>query len=401
MNVGVYVAGYAPDAGGGYTFETEILDALIAVAPTARHRFTVLAPASITAALKEQLGSHAISVHAVQQGFFGKRLAAFERESAFFRTHWRRPSAMDRAAAAAGIDLVWFLGVGVHRTDLPYITVVWDLQHRVTPWFPEMSAAGLWDGRELSQGWFLTRATAVVTGTRVGQDELARFYDVPAERTLLLPHPTPHFALSAPPDADEANVARRLGLVPPFLLYPAQLWPHKNHVNLLRALALLRDRGGLRLHLALVGSDKGNRKLVAAEIARLNLQDAVRLLGFVSRRDLIALYRQALALAYVSWCGPENLPPLEAFALGCPVVATRIPGAEEQLGDAALLVDPGSPEHIAAAIQDLYRDRALRERLVANGHARAKRWTARDYVTGVLDFLDRFEPVVRCWRVAP
>jgi glycosyltransferase involved in cell wall biosynthesis len=118
----------------------------------------------------------------------------------------------------------------------------------------------------------------------------------------------------------------------------------------------------------------------------------------VSRHDLIALYREAIALAYVSWCGPENLPPLEAFALGCPVVASDVPGAREQLGDAAIFVKPGDPESIASGVLDMWRDQEIRDRLIKAGHDRAQKWTASDYVRGVFEFLNRFEPIARCWN---
>jgi glycosyltransferase involved in cell wall biosynthesis len=111
----------------------------------------------------------------------------------------------------------------------------------------------------------------------------------------------------------------------------------------------------------------------------------------------VELYRQALALTYVSWCGPENLPPLEAFALGCPVIATYIPGAQEQLADAALLCEPGDPMSISEAIAKVHADGALRTRLVDAGHIRAKRFSPADYVTGALKFLDEFSAIRRCW----
>lgn len=120
-------------------------------------------------------------------------------------------------------------------------------------------------------------------------------------------------------------------------------------------------------------------------------------LGFVERNVLIALYRQALALTYVSWCGPENLPPLEAFALGCPVIATRIPGAEEQLADAALFCEPGDPVSISDAIATVVADVALRKRLIDAGRVRAARFSPDDYVAGALKFLDEFSAVRRCW----
>jgi len=99
----------------------------------------------------------------------------------------------------------------------------------------------------------------------------------------------------------------------------------------------------------------------------------------------------------VSYFGPENLPPLEAFALGCPVIAANVSGATEQLGDAALLVDPSRPETIADAIQSVNTDPAMREKLVTRGRVRAQSWTAADFVRGVFSILDEFEMVRRCW----
>jgi glycosyltransferase involved in cell wall biosynthesis len=99
----------------------------------------------------------------------------------------------------------------------------------------------------------------------------------------------------------------------------------------------------------------------------------------------------------MSLCGPENLPPLEAFALGCPVVASEIAGAAEQLGEAALLVDPCSPEEIANAIRLLLDDPERVRSLVEKGRRRAARWTGRDFVRGVFKMLDEFEPVRRCF----
>jgi glycosyltransferase involved in cell wall biosynthesis len=396
MRVGVYVAGYSPQAGGGYTFETDVLDGLMACVSETTHKFCVLTPKAAAVPLRRYVTGSGLDVQAVADHRIRRWLAALWRDSAFVRAHLRRPSALDRAAVEAQVDFIWFVGAGARRTDVPYLTVVWDLQHRVTPWFPEMTAKGLWDGRELSNQWFLPRAAAVITGTRIGAEELERYYQIPRERVLILPHPTPRFALENAVGRDEGT-AQRLGIQAPYLLYPAQFWPHKNHVNLLHALALLRGHYGVNIELALVGSDKGNQVHVQSMARALNISTAVHTLGFVSRSDLVNLYRNAAALAYTSWCGPENLPPLEAFALGCPVVATRIPGAEEQLGKAALLVDPGSPAEMAAAIKTVIDDASLRERLIAAGHERAKRWTAREYVRGVFGFLDRFEAIRRCW----
>jgi glycosyltransferase involved in cell wall biosynthesis len=109
------------------------------------------------------------------------------------------------------------------------------------------------------------------------------------------------------------------------------------------------------------------------------------------------LYRNALALTYVTFFGPENLPPLEAFALGCPVIASNVSGAQEQLGDAAMLVDPKDEEQIANAIKLVHDDLHVRRTLVERGIHRASKWTGEDFVRSVFSILDEFEPIRRCW----
>ena len=209
----------------------------------------------------------------------------------------------------------------------------------------------------------------------------------------MLPHPTPGFALRAAQEAHE-----RPGNVPKeYLLYPAQFWPHKNHINLLRALRLLVDAGFDVPVLVLVGSDKGNRTFVERCAVDLGISQKVQFLGFVGAEELVALYKHARALVYPSFSGPENLPPLEAFALGCPAIVSNYRGAEEQLGDAAVLFDPANPTAIADAIRRVLSDEALRNELVARGRTRAAKWTAREFVAGMFKVFDAFDAQRRCW----
>jgi len=146
-----------------------------------------------------------------------------------------------------------------------------------------------------------------------------------------------------------------------------------------------------------VGSDTGNMKYVRQTAENLGLSSQVHFLGFVPREDMIGLYRNALALTYVTFFGPENLPPLEAFALGCPVIASNVPGAQEQLGDAALLVDPKNEGDIAKGIKRLYEDSALRQNLIDRGLKRAAKWNGEDWLKSVFTVLDEFQAIRRCW----
>jgi glycosyltransferase involved in cell wall biosynthesis len=88
---------------------------------------------------------------------------------------------------------------------------------------------------------------------------------------------------------------------------------------------------------------------------------------------------------------------LEAFALGCPVIASNVSGASEQLGEAALLVDPREPVQIAAAIRQVYQDKQTRNDLIQKGLTRSTKWTSRDFVRGVFAAFDDFARVRRSW----
>ena len=110
------------------------------------------------------------------------------------------------------------------------------------------------------------------------------------------------------------------------------------------------------------------------------------------------MYQAAFALVYVTFFGPENLPPLEAFALDCPVIASSVSGAEEQLGDAALLVEPNKPESIADAIKDLLENPNKKKVLIERGRRYASQWTGKEFVQGVFSILDDFESIRRCWE---
>jgi glycosyltransferase involved in cell wall biosynthesis len=294
-----------------------------------------------------------------------------------------------------GTEFVWNLAPVTPTFDLPYVAMVWDLQHRLQPFFPEVSAESEWETREQMFRVLLQRATYVVTGNSAGRQEIEQFYQVPRERIRLLPHPTPRFALDA--RVSDASALRKWGLEPGYLFYPAQFWPHKNHTGLLHAVRRLRDQHQLAPPIVLVGSDKSNRQHVERVATDLGIANQLRILGFVDRADLASLYRHAGALVYVSYFGPENLPPLEAMALECPVIASRVSGSQEQFGDAALLVDPRDPGDIAATIARLVSNPALRTELVERGRIRARQFTSDDFVRGAFEMLDEFAAVRGCW----
>ena len=170
------------------------------------------------------------------------------------------------------------------------------------------------------------------------------------------------------------DVRAKYGLPERYLFYPAQFWDHKNHLRLVEALAIAKGRG-LPVKLVLAGSRKNAYDRVVLRVEALGLSEDVTILGYVPNEDMAALYRQALATVFVSLIGPTNIPPLEAMAVGSPLIVSNVYAMPEQVGDAALLVDPNNAEDIADKIERLWVDAALRRQLVEKGLARSATWT--------------------------
>jgi len=394
MKVGVFLEDFSPEVGGGYTIQEDIFRALLDLIDETNHSFVLFCrrPESFQSYLKPRLEVVGFPGN-VSQRVFARAQSGLNS----LLDNRQRQTRLEQLCNEAGVEFMWFVGAEAVQIDLPYMAIVWDLQHRLQPWFPEISSAGTWRQRETFYGEYLRRATFIIAGTEAGRLEIERFYQVTSNRIKILPHPTPAFVLKSE-TSDVESVLKEYGLRTNYLFYPAQFWSHKNHVNLLLAAAALKRDHQIDMPVVFAGSDKGNADYVRTFASQLQPSIDVSFLGFVPVEDLVALYRGAFALSYVTFFGPENLPTLEAFALGCPVVASDVSGAREQLGDAALFVDPRNPLEIAAAVKQLHDDESLRRTLIDKGRARAERWTAKDFVRGVFAAFDEFEPVRRCWR---
>ena len=213
----------------------------------------------------------------------------------------RRMAELERNICDQEIDVVWFTNPPGAVVSVPYIATVWDLAHRTRPYFPEVSVTGwTWPAREQAYRTVLPRASFVLTGAEAGKTEIVRSYGVDPDNVIVIPLPVPDFDPPVAATAEDASIRHKYGIGGDFIMYPAQFWPHKNHINLLLALAHLKQHHNLVSHAVFTGSDKGNMADVQQCIYELGLANEAHILGFVPRADLVALYRNALALVFPS-----------------------------------------------------------------------------------------------------
>ncbi len=259
--------------------------------------------------------------------------------------------------------------------NVPYIIAVHDLQHRLHPEFPEVSACGERSRREYLFSNCCRHAMTILTESEEGSRDVRRFYGVEHDVIRTLPYVPPHYLK----EADAGDVINKYGLPPRYLFYPAQFWEHKNHVRLIEALHLINKEKGLEIPIVLVGAKKNAYRKTMKRIAELGMSGQVIYLGYVSDEDMIGFYRTAEALVMPTFFGPSNIPQLEAFLLGCPVITSNIPGIYEQVGDAALLIAPDSARSIADGIEKVWCDKGVRQELVRRGYERVASWTPENF----------------------
>lgn len=399
MKVGIFLSGSLKESGGGYTYEQEIFQATLQLANTTTHSYTVFCTEDIPRQIRRYLGENIQFIRIPKNNFFVRIL---EQLFLSFSVHpldilYFKFLPLQDEIRKNNIDFMVFLNPIHEIVDIPSITPVWDLQHRLQPWFPEVSENGEWEKREKYYQKVLRRSSIILTGTTTGQEEISRLYNIPLNNIRIIPLPTPSDVLAYQKERNSGDI-QKFHLGGDYLLYPAQFWPHKNHVACIQALKILHHQYHRRISLVFVGSDKKNLSYVQNYSAGENMSEFVHILGFIPRQDLIVLYQNAFALVFPTFFGPDNIPPLEAFALRCPIIASKVSGADEQLGDAALLFDPHNPKEIADAVEFLYSSPTSRAEYIAKGSIRATHWTSDDYARTIFSLLDEFEYTRRCWQ---
>lgn len=278
---------------------------------------------------------------------------------------------------SSNVDVVIYPNPITHSFEIarPFIIAVHDLQHRLHPEFSEVSAHGEWERREYLFKNACEKAAAVFVDSESGKEDVVKFYRVRPENVHVLPFVPPSYLRTA----QAADVKEKYNLPGKYIFYPAQFWKHKNHGRLIEALHLIKKQKGIEIPVVFVGSKKNAYKEFNAKVLELGLSKQVYELGYVSNEEMVGLYTSARALVMPTFFGPTNIPQLEAFLLGCPVVTSNIGGIHEQVGDAAILVDPYSIESIAEGIERIWDNEELRQELIRKGYARSSSWTQEDF----------------------
>jgi glycosyltransferase involved in cell wall biosynthesis len=340
---------------------TKALDALVAAGELTDLKLRLLVPPGVA---PDALPLRAITVEPVGR----------------FRAHsWEQ---LSLPAALRPGEILLNLGNTAPISSLlssqPTVVMVHDLSHRV---FPHAYRRRYRLPHAMLDRLVLQRADLIITVAQTERAHLQRIMPGAASRIVVAPN-------GGWSDTDNADILpARDPAVPPYGLYVGSLSRRKNVDRVIAsAVALARKRG---LPFRIVGA--ANPILTA--IRTTVPSDVAPLIEFRGQMEdvaaLKAIYRDAAVLLFPSLYEASALPPIEAMAQGCPVVASNIQSLIERCGDAALYCDPDDVASITAAVERVLDERELAARLRRNGRMLAGQLTWRAQVETVVAALAR------------
>ena len=295
-------------------------------------------------------------------------------------------------------DLVYFVEQSSRSEclqNLNFIETVHDLCHQDQLEFPEVRNFGEFRSRELVFQNTLKCAFIVMADSEELADKINSRYGVDRNRIVTMPF-SPSPFLKEPQVSNSINILKLYKLDYGYFFYPAQFWAHKNHYRIIEAVKLLHQEG-TQCRVVFVGGDKGNYAFLDRIIRGYGLSKHIQSLGFIPAEHMMALYENCQAVIIPTYFGSTNLPPLEAWLLGKPLIYSKL--FSEQAGNAALFIDPDDANSIAHAMKSML-DKTISDKFIKNGFKRLKEITIikKKAEEQLISRIIKFEKKRQCWN---
>lgn len=311
-------------------------------------------------------------------------------EASLHKIHRPRP-VLDRITEKEGLDLIWIMQPSLLELHTPYIFTIWDLGEKTASCFPEVRQ---YDGlfhREHMVRKMAGGAAYVTIANETGRREIVENYHISPDKIRLVQFPIADFCYGEEKKPD-------LAMPEHYFLYPAQFWAHKNHVCIIDALKILREQYEIKANVIFTGSDHGNLDYIKEYARDAGVEEQIIYTGFVEDTALKYLYRHADALVYASLMGPNNMPPMEAAYLGCPVIITDLPGHREEMQDGALYFNGYHPEELAEQMRKAIRKDPEIEEVQKYATRLAEEFNKIDGFEQICGIIDEYRQIRKRWK---
>jgi glycosyltransferase involved in cell wall biosynthesis len=219
------------------------------------------------------------------------------------------------------------------------------------------------------------RAKQIHTVSQFSKQALIELYDVPEHKIHIVPNGVDLTKFSPGNKAKaKEDILNKYG-IEEYILTVGRIEPRKNHLSLLKAYNILKERNVKLGKLVIVGKPDFHFKQFLEAIDDLKLQDDVKIIDSVDDQTLPDIYRAAKLFVYPSFAEGFGIPPLEAMACGVPVISSNTTAIPEVIGDAGILINPNDIEQLAAAINEILSNPDMIKVFSEKGEEQSKKWS--------------------------
>lgn len=212
------------------------------------------------------------------------------------------------------------------------------------------------------------RASSIITISDYSRQDILKLINGLSPQSVVTMH------LACDPRFAVTELSPFKGSKRPFFLCLGAEDPRKNTLRIVQGYLSALKNFEIEQDLVISGYENWENSPAHLLVKAASAESRVKFLSFVSTGELIELYSNATCFLYISLYEGFGIPILEAFACGCPVVASNVTSIPEVGGDAAIYVDPRSVAEIEQAIVTLSGNGTLRSDLTMRGLKRVERF---------------------------
>lgn len=280
---------------------------------------------------------------------------------------WQLPRLLKKYKADVFLSPDGFLSM---NTKVPTCLVIHDLAFEHYPDHFKTSHRMYW--RHYSP-LFARKATRIVTVSSFSKQDISQRYRI-SEDKIDIVYNGAHDEYRLLNWEEREAVKKQYADGCEYFVFAGALQPRKNIVNLLKAFVHFKKRQRSNMKLVIVGRMAWKYAEVVEMRETMPFKEEVKWVGYMNVDELSKVIGGAYAMVYPSLFEGFGIPLLEALECGVPVIASNTSSMPEVVGDAGLLVDPTSVDDIAAKMEGMYKDEALRTKLIENATEQIKKF---------------------------
>ncbi len=255
----------------------------------------------------------------------------------------------------------------IYNLNKPIIITMHDLQEFH---FPEFFSSQERLHRSINNKKAIEESSHIIVSFDHIKTDLIKYFQIDGEKISVCPPPFQINWFAKSENTELVDVKNKYNLLNDFILYPAATWQHKNHINLLHALHILKQQN-ISIKLVCTGNKTEYfNDVIGKKIIEFNLSNEVKFLGIVPESDLISLYKNTTLVVIPTLYEAGSGPLYEAMRYNTPVICARTTSLPETMSNDEFMFNPKDPENIAELIQKGINDSEFRRRNIENSKLR-------------------------------